>query len=213
VRCAALRHLSGLGIALTLLAASAAARAQVAQHDTSLPIEITADQLEVAQKERVATFTGNVDAVQGEMVLSADQLRVFYYGDGQDERPPGTSGSIRRIEAEGNVFLSSPRETAQGKVGVYDVAGNQLTLEGAVVLTQDDNVVKGERLEIDLVSGRSRVLAAIAASEGAEPAQRVRAIFTPEPADPAAGPAAADADPRASPEPAVPPAAEPPATE
>jgi lipopolysaccharide export system protein LptA len=138
---------------------------------------------------------------------------VFYYGDGQDERPAGTSGSIRRIEAEGNVFLSSPRETAQGKVGVYDVASNQLTLEGAVVLTQDDNVVRGERLEMDLVSGRSRMLAAVAASEGAEPAQRVRAIFTPEQANPAAGPGAGDADPPASPEPAVPPAAKPPVTQ
>jgi lipopolysaccharide export system protein LptA len=213
MRGAAVRHLSGLGVALTLVAAPAAVRAQALQHDTSLPIEITADQLEVAQQERVATFTGNVDAVQGELVLSADQLRVFYYGDGQDERPAGTSGSIRRIEAEGNVFLSSPRETAQGKVGVYDVASNQLTLEGAVVLTQDDNVVRGERLEMDLVSGRSRMLAAVAASEGAEPAQRVRAIFTPEQANPAAGPGAGDADPPASPEPAVPPAAKPPVTQ
>ena len=224
MRCAARRHLACLGVALTWLAVPAAARAQVSQHDTSLPIEITADQLEVAQKERVATFTGNVDAVQGELVLSADQLRVFYYGDGQGERPAGTSGSIRRIEADGNVFLSSPRETAQGKAGVYDVAGNQLTLEGAVVLTQDENVVRGERLEIDLVSGRSRVLAAVAAAEGAEPAQRVRAVFTPEPAapepaatpepaEPAAGPVAADGDPAASPEPAAPPAAKPPASQ
>ena len=205
MRGAARRHLSGLGVALTLLVTPAAVRAQALEHDTSLPIEITADQLEVAQRERVATFTGNVDAVQGDLVLSADQLRVFYYGDQEGERPAGTSGSIRRIEAEGNVFVSSPRETAQGKLGVYDVASNQLTLEGAVVLTQDANVVRGERLEMDLVSGRSRMLAAVAASEGAEPAQRVRAIFTPEQADPAAGPVAADADPPAPP-PATPPA-------
>ena len=161
----------------------------------------------------MATFTGNVDAVQGELVLSADRLRVFYYGDQEGERPAGTSGSIRRIEAEGNVFVSSPRETAQGRLGVYDVASNQLTLEGAVVLTQDANVVRGERLEMDLVSGHSRMLAAVAASEGAEPAQRVRAIFTPEEADPAAGPLAADADPPAPPGPAAPPAAKPPATQ
>jgi lipopolysaccharide export system protein LptA len=209
VRCAALCRLSGLGVALTLLVTPATVRAQSLQHDTSLPIEITADQLEVAQRERIATFTGNVDAVQGELVLSADQLRVFYYGDEEDERPAGTSGSIRRIEADGNVFVSSPRETAQGKLGVYDVASNQLTLEGAVVLTQDENVVRGERLEMDLVSGRSRMLAAVAASEGAEPAQRVRAIFTPDQPDPAAGPLAADPDAPAQPEPAVRPAAKP----
>ena len=192
MRPAVWHQLSGLGTALSLLAGAllggpAGLHAQALQHDTSLPIEITADQLEVVQQEEVAIFTGNVDAVQGELVLSADQLRVFYYGDREDPAPAAaSSGSIRRIEAEGNVFMSSPRETAQGKVGVYDVPSNQLTLEGSVVLTQDDNVIRGERLEIDLVSGRSRVLAAV---EGGEPAQRVRAIFTPQVA-PGAGPSA-----------------------
>jgi lipopolysaccharide export system protein LptA len=173
-------HLLALGAAGILLATAADLRAQGLKHDTSLPIEITADQLEVAQKEQVATFTGNVDAVQGDLVLSADKLRVFYYDSGKETPPPGANGSIRRIEAEGNVFISSPRETAQGKFGVYDVASNQLTLEGSVVLTQDANVVRGERLEMDLVSGRSRVLAAVTSSEGGEAPQRVRAIFTPQ---------------------------------
>ena len=182
MRGAARRAAIGGCLALAALPAwSAGTRAQGLEHDTSLPIEITADQLEVAQKDQIATFTGNVDAVQGELVLSADKLRVFYYDRGQDAPPAAASnGSIRRIEAEGNVFVSSPRETAQGRFGVYDVASNQLTLEGSVVLTQDANVVRGERLEIDLVSGHSRVLAAVAGGAGGEPPQRVRAIFTPQ---------------------------------
>jgi lipopolysaccharide export system protein LptA len=192
VRGAARHGLIGWCAALALLAPCAGARAQGLEHDTSLPIEITADRLEVAQKDQVATFTGNVDAVQGELVLSADKLRVFYYDRGEDAPPAAASGgSIRRIEAEGNVFVSSPRETAQGRLGVYDVASNQLTLEGSVVLTQDANVVRGERLEIDLVSGRSRVLAAVAGGEGGAPPQRVRAIFTPQNATaPGAAPSA-----------------------
>ena len=161
------------------------------QHDSSLPIEITADSLEVLQDQKIATFAGNVDAVQGDLVLSADQLRVHYGDDGTAAAagPPGM-GSIRRIEADGNVLLSSPRETAQGEAGVYDVAANQLTMDGSVVLTQDDNVIRGQRLEIDLVSGRSRVLAAVPSTEGGTAPQRVRALFTPErSAEPSAGPA------------------------
>jgi lipopolysaccharide export system protein LptA len=169
--------------------ATTAARAQSLQHDTSLPIEITADILEVVQDQRIAIFTGNVDAVQGDMVLSADQLRV-HYGDAGDAAPaaPGT-GSIRRIEAEGNVFLSSPRETAQGTAGVYDVASNRVTMAGAVVLTREDNVIRGERLEIDLVSGRSQIFAAVPSTEGGTPPQRVRALFVPEDSQSSAGPA------------------------
>jgi lipopolysaccharide export system protein LptA len=180
---------AGLMFAGTLMVADGRAQS-LEKHDTSLPIEITADSLEVLQDRKIATFAGNVDAVQGDMVLRADQLRVHYGDDGTSAPggPPGM-GSIRRIEAEGNVLLSSPRETAQGEIGVYDVPANQLTMEGSVVLTQDDNVIRGQRLEIDLVSGRSRVLAAVPSTEGGTAPQRVRALFTPEgSAEPSAGP-------------------------
>ena len=199
----------GLGAAL-ILAAVPGARAQglSLQHDSSLPIEITADRLEVVQPDKVATFTGKVDAVQGDLVLSADRLKVYYNGNQQGATPaPAGGGSIRRIEAEGNVFLSSPRQTAQGKTGVYDVASNQLTLDGSVVLTQGDDVIRGDRLEVDLNTGQSRVLAALPASQGGTAPQRVRALFTPPPKAPAAGPAAAAAQAQAAP------AAKPKATE
>jgi lipopolysaccharide export system protein LptA len=183
--CAKPAIFAGVVIAGVLLVAQVQGQS-LQQHDTSLPIEITADSLEVVQDRRIATFAGNVDAVQGDLVLSADQLRV-HYGDDADAAPaPPGMGPIRRIEAEGNVFLSSPRETAQGETGVYDVAANQLTMEGAVVLTQDDNVIRGQRLEIDLVSGRSRMLAAVPSTEGGAAPQRVRALFTPENSEPSA---------------------------
>ena len=67
-------------------------------YDTSLPIEITADSLEVQQEEQLAVFTGNVDAVQGELNLRADRLVVHYRTNAAD------SNAIRLIEAFGNVF-------------------------------------------------------------------------------------------------------------
>jgi lipopolysaccharide export system protein LptA len=178
-----------------VLAAIAAALAwspawsQGFQHDSKLPIEITSDSLEVVQDEQIATFLGNVDAVQGDLVLTSDQLRVHYRGSGN--APGMTTGSIQRIEATGNVFLSSPEETAQGEFGVYDVDGALMTLEGSVVLTRDENVVRGERLEIDLATGRSQMFAAVPSTAGGTPGQRVKAVFVPppEPAEPAAGPA------------------------
>jgi lipopolysaccharide export system protein LptA len=177
---------TALGAALTWLAPWSPAWSQSFQHDSTLPIEITADSLEVVQDEQIATFMGNVDAVQGDLVLTSDQLRVHYRGSG--EAPGMTAGSIRRIEAMGNVFLSSPEETAQGDFGVYDVDGALLTLEGAVVLTRDENVVRGERLEIDLATGRSQMFAAVPSTAGGTPGQRVKAVFVPPP-EPAAGPA------------------------
>jgi lipopolysaccharide export system protein LptA len=168
------------------LVAPADLDAQGFQHDTSLPIEITADTLEVVQPDRVATFTGNVDAVQGDLVLRADELRVHYSGNEQGGGNAEETGAIRRIEATGNVFLSSPRETAEGDAGVYDVASSSVTLDGAVVLTRGENVIRGQHLEIDLVTGRARVLGAATSAEGAAPGERVRAIFTPAEDEPEA---------------------------
>ena len=180
-----------MAAALASPPAASPARSQSFQHDSKLPIEITADSLEVVQDEQIATFLGNVDAVQGDLVLTSDELRVHYRGSGGE--PGIAAGSIRRIEAMGNVFISSPEETAQGEFGVYDVDGALLTLEGSVVLTRDENVVRGERLEIDLVTGRSQMFAAVPSTAGGTPSQRVKAVFVPPP-EPAAGPAA-DASP------------------
>lgn len=171
------------------ICASTAVWSQSFQHDSKLPIEITADSLEVVQDAEIATFLGNVDAVQGDLVLTSDQLRVHYRASEDDTG--ATSGSIRRIEATGNVFLSSPQETAQGEFGVYDVDGELLTLEGAVVLTRAENVVRGERLEIDLATGRSQMFAEVPSTAGGTPGQRVKAVFVPQSSavEPSAGPA------------------------
>ncbi len=91
------------------------------------PIEITADRLVVNQQDRVATFSGNVDAVQGDMSLKANEIKVFYAdqaksdqakaekakggkskNDGQKEQGGGAGGlsanqSIKRIEAVGTL--------------------------------------------------------------------------------------------------------------
>lgn len=163
------------GIALAGFAfAIPAAHAQVdlgKSYDTSLPIEITADTLEVDQESQIAIFTGNVDAVQGKLNLRADLLKVHYRTKDDGEN------SISKIEAEDNVFLSSPTETAQGNRGIYDIETEKVHLFGSVVLTRGKNVIKGDRLVLDLTTGKSKVESAAAAAGGQE---RVKALFVPK---------------------------------
>jgi len=160
---------------------------QSLDHDSNQPIEISADSLEVAQEEQIATFAGNVDAVQGDLVLSADRLKVYYEGKSSSIGLAAGSGSaIRQIDAEGNVILSSPEETAEGDHGTYDVSGKLVTLKGEVVLTRGANVIRGDHLEMDLVSGKSRIVGAEAtvADDAPNPSSgRVKALFTPQSKD------------------------------
>jgi lipopolysaccharide export system protein LptA len=172
-------------------------------HDTGQPIEIVSDRLVVEQDKQLATFIGNVDAVQGDVTLRADLLRVYYTRSEDRTRSEsraaaaGDDQSIRRIEAEGNVLLTSPRETAEGKFGVYDVPQGQVTLEGDVVLTRDQrNVVRGDRLVVDLRTGVSTVTAAGTDAGGGPRQDRVRALFAPAPKEPAPGEPAARQPPK-----------------
>lgn len=146
--------------------------------DTDQPIEILADSLEVQQEQQTATFAGNVQVLQGEIRLKAARL-VVYYSD-SDAQQSGNQNEeapkIKRIDASGNVFISSPRETAKGDQGVYDVLNKNISLQGNVVLTQGQNVLRGQRMVLDLVSGRSR----IEGSGTGNTSGRVRGIFVPQ---------------------------------
>lgn len=176
-----------------ILAVAPGAQAQLAQGTQSkAPIEITSDQLTVDQDKQIATFTGNVDGVQGDATLKADVMRVYYVqqsADGQNGQESqgksnsGTSASpasgnqnIRRIEADGHVIISQPDQNASGDHGIYDVPAGKVTLIGNVVITNKGNVVRGGRAVMDMNTNISTVYPA---DTGKTPTrnQRVRALF------------------------------------
>ena len=150
------------------------------------PIEITSDKLVLQQNQRIATFTGNVDAIQGDTALRTDLLRVFYTSE-EERQASGSQQTVRLLEAEGNVIIIQPGETAEGDNGTYDLAAGKMVLLGNVVLTRGKNVVKGDRLDVDRNTGVS-VVSVSQAAGGAGRKDRVRALFVPEP-KPAAKPA------------------------
>lgn len=145
------------------------------------PIEIVSDRLVLEQNQQVATFIGHVDAVQGETRLRADKMRVFYTSNDSGQAS-GNKQSVSRIEAEGNVVITKPGETAQGDTGTYDLTSRKLMLQGEVVLTRGENVVRGDRLDSDLATGVSTVSVNNPSATAGKPGQRVRALFTPTPA-------------------------------
>jgi lipopolysaccharide export system protein LptA len=133
------------------------------------PIKISSASLEVRDKDKVATFSGDVHLIQGDTTLRSKTLVVFYDDEsapkpakppppiaGAPDAPP-ISQQIRRVEAKGGVFVIQKDQTATGESGVFDMQANTVTLLGNVVISQGQNVVKGDRLTVDLTSGTSRV--------------------------------------------------------
>jgi lipopolysaccharide export system protein LptA len=130
------------------------------------PVQIESDALEVRTKDNVATFSGKVHVTQGDMDMRCQSLVVFYEDDSskgsgiRTARPgPGASGNsqIKRLEANGGVTVVQKDQTAKGDKGIFDMRANTVTLAGNIVLTQDKNILRGERLVVDMTTGVSRV--------------------------------------------------------
>ncbi len=73
--------------------------------DPTLPVEVTANTLDVNQATNQAVFDGDVLVTQGEMLLSANHLLVIYKAD---------SSGIERLEATGDVVLVNGPDAAEG---------------------------------------------------------------------------------------------------
>ncbi len=215
-------HVAFAGVALVLGAVIAAA-AQPAPKDQpggamqglqlnrDQPVKIESDTLEVRDKSQQATFIGKVKLTQGDTVLQCQSLVIFY--DNESAAPAQKKGGakgaqtaqkgggalgggqqIKRAEAKGDVLVTQKDQTAKGDNGVFDVKANTVTLIGNVVVTQGANVLRGDRMVVDLTTGVARVESG--QSKTGE-RQRVEGLFTPS-ATPTASAAAASAEPEAA---------------
>lgn len=132
------------------------------------PVHIEAATLEVRDKQKQATFSGDVRVKQGDTGLRCKSLVVFYEQSGAptdasktlQAASPGPSGEqrIKRLEARGGVIVTQKDQTATGELGIFDMKSNTVTLTGnPVIMTQGQNVLRGGKLVVDLTSGVSRI--------------------------------------------------------
>jgi lipopolysaccharide export system protein LptA len=136
------------------------------------PIQIEAASLEMRDKKKEATFAGDVKVVQGDTTMTSKTLVVFY--DSTTPPPanskaaktapmqaatpgPGGSSSIRRLEAKGSVVVTQKDQIVTGETAIFDTKENLITMLGGVILTQGKNVLRGDKLKVDMTTGVSRV--------------------------------------------------------
>jgi lipopolysaccharide export system protein LptA len=145
------------------------------------PVRIEAATLEMLDRKKEATFSGNVKVVQGDTTMTSSTLVVFYEsspapgaapaGGGtkastaakdappmQSSTPgPGGASSIKRLEAQGNVVVTQKDQIVTGDTAVFEAKTNLITMLGEVVVTQCKNVLHGDRLLVDMTTGISRL--------------------------------------------------------
>jgi lipopolysaccharide export system protein LptA len=171
------------------------------------PIQIEAATLEMRDKKKEATFSGNVKVVQGDTTMTSKKLVVFY--DTASAAPagaaaatkalsksapipsaapgPGGTSSIRRLEAQGNVVVTQKDQIVTGETAVFDTKTNLVTMIGGVVLTQGKNVLRGDRLMVDMTTGVSRVESNSGRVQGLFQSSGQTGSLLPAPAGPGGG--------------------------
>lgn len=147
------------------------------------PIQIESDKLEVRQADSVAIFTGNVSVVQGPTLMKAGKMTVYYVKDpkagAKGAEAAGAaamtgSANIDHLEISDKVYIKSDAQIATGDQGSFDMKSQVLVLSGnKVVLSQNDNVLVGCKLTVQMKSG----LAQVDPCAG----QRVQMSITPPP--------------------------------
>jgi lipopolysaccharide export system protein LptA len=201
---------AGLAVVAGLVAAPAAAQTSnnaapgpfqgmMNDQKKDQPVQIEAATLEVRDKSKTATFSGNVQVVQGDTTMKCQNLVVFYgqevgiAGNGKPAPAPVTTTkstpgmpqgaqNIRRIEARGGVTVITKDQNVKGDTGIYDLESKTITLSGNVVVSQGQNVIHGEKVVVDTVTGNAKVESGSSnggAGAGAPGPNRVRALIQP----------------------------------
>ncbi len=168
------------------------------------------DSLEYYNDKNLAVARGDAIAVQGDKRVRGDVLTAYMRSNANRQQQPGAKpaapasgkaaarpvpatpgapsttndGGVERIDAFGNVFLSSADSIARGQKAVYTVSTGLAIVTGGVKVTRGESQMNGEQAEVNMNTGVSRILSS---SSPSSPGQRVRAIFAPAKAAAPAG--------------------------
>lgn len=152
------------------------------------PIITDADTLELDNKNKTATFTGNVVAKQeqkGKETLNIYCNKMVIYSSGETGKKPSSSQSkgnekknptqqsqVDKIIASGQVKVVQGKNVATGETAVFTNADQRIVLSGKAEFWQGKNLVKGEEITVWLKEDR-----ALVTSKGST---RVRAVIYQE---------------------------------
>lgn len=127
------------------------------------PIKIKSDQLLTDNKLKMATFTGNVAARQGDVTIYSDKM-VINYSDEQ--------GGISSAEVFGNVRIIQGERRAQADHGIYDAQQAVITLDGSPKVFQNRDTISGKTIKYYLDQNKSEVTS--------DSGSRVEAVIHPK---------------------------------
>ena len=127
--------------------------------NSSEPIDIVSQRLDVNELQKTALFTGNVKAVQATSSLSSPEMLVTYEGSavgagdqaGANTAAQQGGGKVKRVVAKNPVVLTqADGQTVTSRAADFDAQAQTAVLEGDVIMVQiPDKRATGDKAEVD----------------------------------------------------------------
>ena len=140
-----------VGTALTALCADAEDKSlSPGYNNENKKIHITSDKLISDSEAMYADFVGNVRAVQGTNVLTADRLKIFYKKEFNTNKTENAGEeSIEKIVANGNVTIKFDNKVAVTEQAEYITETEVFVLTGVnSKVTSGKNFIAGEKITL-----------------------------------------------------------------
>jgi lipopolysaccharide export system protein LptA len=148
------------------------------------PIHIKADKLITDTQKNTAEFSGNVQATQGDAVITADLLTVHYRSGAQTDTTSGMD-AIVRIVAEGNVQIEFDQQTAYTQHADYIAEKRLMVLTGpGSKIVSGKNAITGQKITLNRDDGRVQVVGSADAPVEAFFYSNETGLATPDKPDP-----------------------------
>ena len=109
-------------------------------------ILIESEELIITNEPLTTTFVGNVYAFDNEIKLWSDKILILY---------TETESQIDQIKCFGNSKLVRENQEIISENITYFAIDQKIYAKGDITLTQDENVMKGNELSVDLVKSTS----------------------------------------------------------
>jgi lipopolysaccharide export system protein LptA len=169
----------GLALSLALLSASDARSQSSVQgvpnamqgfsQNRDQPIQIEAATLEMRDKKKEATFSGNVKVVQGDTTMTSKTLVVFYESSNAPAAGAPAAGTPAAAPSA-NAKAAAPAKGAPMQAATPGPGGassiKKLVASGNVVVTQKDQVVTGDSAVFDTKTNLVTMLGGVVLTQG-----------------------------------------------
>ena len=114
--------------------------------------ELFSDNMFLDRNSSVIGFSGNVSINQGPFLMSADQIELFFVKKFNQK-------DFKELKATGHIVIENKGIiSATGNFATYSVNDKKMILTGNVTLTNQLSMIKGNKLILDISTGKIEIL-------------------------------------------------------